>query len=66
MSQRIDDLSVCGIFFIRDHQQVAAVRIPFIDLESKSGDCNGDGTIDLKDVTAIRRYLAGGYGIEIE
>ena len=28
-------------------------------------DINGDGAVDLKDVTALRRYLAGGYGVEL-
>ena len=30
------------------------------------GDTNGDGTINAKDVTVLRRCLAGGYGITID
>ena len=30
------------------------------------GDVNGDGTINAKDVTILRRYLAGGYGVTID
>ena len=30
------------------------------------GDINGDGTINAKDVTTLRRYLAGGYGITVD
>ena len=32
----------------------------------KLGDVNKDGAIDLKDVTSIRRYLAGGYGVTVD
>ena len=30
-----------------------------------SGDANNDGTIDLKDVVIIRRYVAGGWDVEL-
>lgn len=30
------------------------------------GDVNGDGVIDVADVVALRRYLAGGYNIVID
>lgn len=33
--------------------------------EVKYGDVNGDGAIDAKDVTALRRYLAGGWNVTI-
>ena len=29
------------------------------------GDVNGDGKINAKDVTSLRRYLAGGYGLTV-
>ncbi|MBP0987032.1 MAG: carbohydrate-binding protein, partial [Oscillospiraceae bacterium] len=31
----------------------------------KKGDVNADGSIDLKDVTILRRYLAGGWNVTI-
>ena len=30
------------------------------------GDTNGDGIVNAKDVTVLRRYLAGGYGITMD
>ena len=30
------------------------------------GDINGDGEINAKDVTMLRRFLAGGWNVEIE
>ena len=33
--------------------------------ERMSGDANNDGTIDLKDVVIIRRYVAGGWDVEL-
>lgn len=33
---------------------------------SIAGDANGDGEIDTKDVTVIRRFIVGGYGISID
>ena len=34
--------------------------------KSLSGDANNDGVIDLKDVVIIRRYVAGGWDVEID
>ena len=34
--------------------------------EKVSGDANNDGAIDLKDVVMIRRYVAGGWDVEID
>lgn len=34
--------------------------------EKVSGDANNDGAIDLKDVVIIRRYVAGGWDVEID
>ena len=31
-----------------------------------AGDLNGDGKVNLKDVTILRRYIAGGWGIELD
>lgn len=33
--------------------------------DRKPGDPNGDGTIDLKDVVLIRRFLAGGWDLTV-
>ncbi len=37
-----------------------------ITVVEEAGDVNGDGVIDVADVMALRRYLAGGYEIEID
>ena len=29
------------------------------------GDVNGDGEVNAKDVTTLRRFVAGGHGIEL-
>lgn len=43
-----------------------AGEMPTIPLTTrKAGDANGDGSVDLKDVTAVSRYLAGGWGVSI-
>lgn len=34
-------------------------------LDHIPGDVNGDGNVNAKDVTALRRYVAGGYGVVI-
>ena len=37
-----------------------------ITVVEEAGDVNSDGVIDVADVMALRRYLAGGYEIEID
>ena len=32
----------------------------------RPGDVNGDGTVNAKDVTVLRRYVAGGYGVTVD
>lgn len=34
-------------------------------INEKNADVNGDGTVDLKDVVILRRYIAGGWNIEL-
>ena len=34
--------------------------------ESNAGDVNNDGEIDLKDVVLIRRFIAGGWNVELD
>ena len=43
--------------------QLTVDVIPFEPEETTpcTGDANGDGDVNLKDVVAIRRYLAGGW-----
>ena len=36
-----------------------------LQASKKIGDVNEDDTINAKDVTVLRRYLAGGYGVEL-
>ena len=31
-----------------------------------AGDVNDDGVVNAKDITVLRRYLAGGYGVTIQ
>ena len=41
-----------------------ATKTETIPSLAKPGDINGDGSVTTKDVTALRRAIAGGYGIE--
>ena len=34
-------------------------------LEQLLIDFNGDGVVNMKDMGILRRYLAGGYGVEL-
>ena len=45
---------------------VSAVPVPANDNAGKVGDVNGDGMINLKDVVMLRRFIAGGWGIEVD
>lgn len=36
------------------------------EITNAAGDVNGDGSIDLKDVVLIRRYIAGGWNVTID
>lgn len=36
-----------------------------VDTVAYTGDVDGDGSINAKDVTMLRRYLAGGWGVDI-
>lgn len=38
---------------------------PHYETVGKAGDINGDGDINSKDATVLRRYLAGGWNVEI-
>ena len=42
--------------------------VPFSAMAAKlvAGDVNGDGVTNAKDVTFLRRYLAGGYNVTIQ
>ena len=35
-------------------------------LTGTPGDVSGDGAVNAKDVTIIRRFIAGGYGITVQ
>ena len=38
-----------------------------IEVESAiAGDVNCDGVVDMKDVVMLRRYIVGGYGVEVD
>jgi len=34
-------------------------------INETNADVNNDGSFDLKDVTILRRYLAGGWNVEL-
>ena len=42
-----------------------AAEISVTDSRISKGDVNGDGTVNLKDVVMIRRYIAGGWNVTI-
>jgi hypothetical protein len=42
-------------------KQIKEVEAPLV-----IGDANNDGDVNAKDVTQLRRYLAGGWGVEID
>ena len=44
---------------------ISVVNIKLTVKDFIPGDISGDGAVDLKDVTTIRRYLAGGYGVSV-
>jgi hypothetical protein len=35
-------------------------------MDKTVGDTNNDGVVNAKDVTVLRRYLAGGYGVTMD
>ena len=45
---------------------IEGVRIVIAVEDYIPGDISGDGEVDLKDVTVLRRYLAGGYGVTVQ
>ena len=42
-----------------------AIESGSITVVKRMGDVNNDRVVDVSDVVALRRYLAGGYGVEI-
>ena len=36
-----------------------------VTINEKAADVNKDGSLDLKDLVILRRYLAGGWNIEL-
>jgi hypothetical protein len=40
-------------------------KITVLERKVANGDTNGDGTVDAKDVTVLRRYLAG-WSVDIQ
>ena len=51
--------------FLDKNEFLSALKM----LEDKNaylpGDINGDGTVGTKDVTVLRRYIAGGYHVTV-
>ena len=54
-----DLLSLRGFVFGREDTSAGP------PVGSKKGDVNEDGSVDLKDVTILRRHLAGGWNVTI-
>ena len=48
--------------YAEDYAEENDIPYEFLGLR---GDTNGDGLIDLKDVTMLRRHLAGGYNVTV-
>ena len=48
-----------------DGVDVSDVNVKLTVKDFIPGDISGDGEVDLKDVTTIRRHLAGGYGVTV-
>ena len=36
------------------------------ETKAEKGDVNGDGSVNLKDVVMLRRYIAGGWGVDLD
>lgn len=53
------------MLFTNDHCVDLHVEAGEITANALIGDVNSDGIVDVADVMAIRYYLAGGYGVEI-
>ena len=52
-----------------DMKDVTELRRALVDwdvtINEKAADVNKDGSLDLKDLVILRRYLAGGWNIEL-
>ena len=46
-------------------ERIVEARVNGEPLSYIPGDVNGDETIDIADVILIRRYITGGYGVEV-
>ena len=61
-----------GWYKVAYNGKIGYVSSEFIEMiqepvsEKKSGDVNGDGSVNLKDVVMIRRYIAGGWNVAID
>ena len=56
-----------GIYVYRVTKITGETTVAVTTTEAESaasGDLNGDGTVNMKDVLQLRQYLAGGYGAE--
>lgn len=59
-----DHLTIYGITGSYAETYARENAIPFMKLK-KPGDLNGDGYVNLKDVVLLRRFVAGGWGVEL-
>ena len=70
VSASADCVSYAGVN-AKANSLTATSSNPPVDVEpgesdGLSGDANGDNAVDLKDVVIIRRYVAGGWDVEID
>ena len=53
-------------YLVKANAEYADRYIAIADKSKLSGDVNNDGAVNLKDVVLIRRYIAGGWNVELD
>lgn len=55
-----------GNAYVRIFNHRITIALDDVTEEPVPGDANGDGMVDTKDVTYIRRFIVGGYNVTID
>ena len=71
---KMPDSSKASVTIVDDSAKIADLNGENVEIEviynesttSNAGDVNNDGEIDLKDVVLIRRFIAGGWDVELD